>query len=364
MICKRCGSQMFNNATSCPFCGAVIGAENETDPNRNLIPGLESLSDPVPASPAAPPQPDSPVQPPQPDSGALPKNPFADDPIPKNPFAQNPSPQNPLPPLGGTGGASQSFAPLPPITDVRDRGEGVLGRIPMHLAGKIMICIALLCFFLPFVTVSCSSPELGSDKVLATYSGFELMTGNLDYEDPAAKMNESLNGMFGEGFFDEYADNDEDDEENGDDDNGYGFGFGDIGAGDDMLSLFGNVQKEQSEAAAASAEAAEQSEQLQRKNYILLAAFLFGILAFILLLIKDKKLEIFSMLCSVIAAMLTLVSSITFTAFYKITQSENMADRIVVKTRYGVFMTVFFFILAALAALKAQIDSNRNTGDY
>ena len=170
--------------------------------------------------------------------------------------------------------------------------------------------------------------------------------------------------MFGEGFFDEFADNDEDDEENGDDDNGYGFGFGDIGAGDDMLSLFGNVQKEQSEAAAASAEAAEQSEQLQRKNYILLAAFLFGILAFILLLIKDKKLEIFSMLCSVIAAMLTLVSSITFTAFYKITQSENMADRIVVKTRYGVFMTVFFFILAALAALKAQIDSNRNTGDY
>ncbi|MBR5722346.1 MAG: hypothetical protein IKX57_01870 [Oscillospiraceae bacterium] len=395
MICKRCGSQIFNNATSCPFCGAVTGAENETDTSRNLIPDLESLS-----APAAPPEQfAAPEVPPQPDSGApvqnpfaddpipknpfaddpipknpfaddpipknpfaddpIPKNPFADDPIPKNPFAQNPSPQNPLPPLGGAGGPSaSSFSPLPPISSVQGSGAGVSGKFPMRLTAKIMICIALLCFFMPFVTVSCSMGDLGSDKVIATYNGFELMSGNLDYEDPAAKMNESLNGMFGEGFFNDYADASADD-----DDDDSGFGFEDVGADDDMLSLFGNVQQEQN-AAAEAAEEAEAGADQQKKNYYLIGAFICGIVAFGLLFIKDKKLEIVSMLFSVIAAMLTLISSLTFTSFYHVTASEEMAQLIKVKTRYGVYTVAVFFILAAAAALMEQINVNSSTGDY
>ena len=62
--------------------------------------------------------------------------------------------------------------------------------------------------------------------------------------------------------------------------------------------------------------------------------------------------------------MLTLISSFSFFSFYKITLNENMAKDIVVKTRYGVYLTAFFFMLAALAALKAQIDSNSRSGDY
>ena len=132
--------------------------------------------------------------------------------------------------------------------------------------------------------------------------------------------------------------------------------------GDDMLNLFGNIQKAENDPSADAAKEAAAEEQ-NRKNYYLIGALLCGVLSFGLLFIKGKKLEIFSMLGCVIAAMLTLVSSMTFQSFYHVTDNADMAEYIVVKTRYGVFVVVVLFILAALAALKESIDNN-SSGDY
>ena len=418
MICKRCGSQIFNTAKTCPFCAAVVGAENETNPNQTVIPDLESLSEPgnqmpdlpgmpdlsfdAPASnpvqppvqpaqnPAAPPQnpfaqpqggvqppqnpfaqPQGSVQPPlnpfaQPQGGVQPpQNPFAqpqsgiqpplnpaadrDNPFasPQNPAADrdNPfaSPQNPAADRDDPFPPSQSYAPLPPLGGIGGSSSagGAIAGIPTRLLAKILIVLGLICFALPFVTVSCSMGEYGGgDKEIATYSGFDLMTANLEYEDPAKEMNESLSNMFGE----EFVNN-----ENGESD------FDQIFNADDDDPLISYHDTEESVAAA-------KEEEEQKKNYWLIGAFICGIAAFGILFIKDKKLEIFSMVTALLAAMLTLLSSMTFSSFYNMTASSEMADLLVVKTRYGVYVVVVMFILGSLAALKEHIDVNVKQG--
>lgn len=377
MICKRCGSQIFNNAKTCPFCAAVVGAENETDPNQNVIPSLEEietpgnqmqdLSAPVqpPAAPvnrpaqpdpsgipAAPPAQQNPfdnpaVQPPaqpnpfgnpavQPPAAAenqqIPQNPFGT-PQQSAAFAQSPAP-----------GQQNAYAPLPPLNDVGASGSAVAG-VPIRLITKIVLVMALLAFALPFVTISCSMGDYGGDQVIATYSGFDLMRGNLEYEDPTQTMNDSLSGIFGEEFV-----NNENEGEISD--------FDAIFNSDDDDPLISY----RDEAEDTAAEDEEIEDDTQRKNWYLIAAWIIGVIGLVLFFLKGKKLELVTMLCSMLSAMLTLFSSFMFGSFYHITSDEQMAELIKVKTRYGLYTVVVLFILSALGALKEHIDVNRNGG--
>ena len=400
MICKRCGSQIFNNAKTCPFCAAVIGAENETDPTQNVIPSLEEIENPgnqmpdltapvqPPAAPVTPPaQPnpsDTPVTPPtqqnpfgtptvQPPAQQNPfdtptvqpsaqQNPFGtptvQPPAQQNPFgdqtAQTPTPQNAFGAPQQSAAFSQSsqqsaFAPLPPLGGSGATGSAIAG-VPIRLITKIVIVLALLAFALPFVTISCSMGEYGGDQEIATYSGFDLMAGNLEYEDPAKQMNDSLSGMFGEEFV-----NNEDEDEISDFD--AIFNQGD----DDSLIGYHDIDENDDAAAVTEAEA-EAEEDTQRKNYYLIGAFICGVIGLVLFFIRDKKLELFTMLLCMVSALLTLLSSITFSSFYHVTDDEQMAQLIRVKTRFGLYTVVVLFIIGAVGALKEHIDVNRNSG--
>ncbi|MBR3447646.1 MAG: hypothetical protein IKH27_07585 [Oscillospiraceae bacterium] len=423
MICKRCGSQIFNNAKTCPFCAAVIGAENETDPTQNVIPPLEEIENPgnqmldltnpvqPPAAPVTPPaQPnlsDTPVTPPvqqnpfgtpavqppaqnnafgaptvQPPAqnnafgtpGVQPpaqNNAFGDPavqppaqnnafgtPAQQNPFgnqpAQTPSQQNAFGVPQQSAAFSQNsqqgaFAPLPPLGGSGATGSAIAG-VPIRLITKIVIVLALLGFALPFVTISCSMGEYGGDQEIATYSGFALMAGNLEYEDPAKQMNDSLSGMFGEEFV-----NNQDEDEISDFD--AIFNQGD----DDSLIGYHDIDENDDAAAVTEAEA-EAEEDTQRKNYYLIGAFICGVIGLVLFFIRGKKLELFTMLLCMVSALLTLLSSITFSSFYHVTDDAQMAQLIKVKTRFGLFTVVVLFVIGAIGALKEHIDVNRNSG--
>ncbi len=436
MICKRCGSQIFNNAKTCPFCAAVIGAENETDPNQSVIPSLEEIENPgnqmpdltapvqPPTAPVTPPVQQNPfgtptVQPPAQNNAfdtpavqpPVQQNPFGtpavQPPVQQNPFGtpavQPPVQQNPFdtpavqPPVQqnpfgtptvqpsaqnnafGTptqqnpfgsqtsqpsaqqnpfGAPQQSaaftqtpqqsaFAPLPPIGSTGEKGGAIAG-VPIRLITKIVIVLALLAFALPFVTISCSMGEYGGDQEIATYSGFALMAGNLEYEDPAKQMNDSLSGMFGE----EFVNND---------DEGEISDFDAIFNQGDEDALIGYHDIDENDDAVAEAEA-EAEEDTQRKNYYLIGAFICGVIGLVLFFIRDKKLELFTMLLCMVSALLTLLSSITFSSFYHVTDDEQMAQLIRVKTRFGLYTVVVLFIIGAVGALKEHIDVNRNSG--
>lgn len=393
MICKRCKSQIFNGAASCPFCGAIVGAENETDTTHPTIPDLNAAPEPsgMPdltmnpaASPAVPPaippaagtpptavppvQPPTgslptltpfgeqpnPLQPPQPSGMLPPLSPFGEQPNsvqpPASPFGEQLNPvQPPEAPFGQPETRQEAFhstglpentayAGLPPLNET----AAAKGVIPMRLTAKILIVVALLCFCLPFVTVSCSMGEYGEEEI-GTYSGYQLMTGDLDYEDPSKKMNDQMNSMFGEGFFDDWEYSDDEDEE---------------WLWDDEED--GSEEAETPSAAAAAEEDLEQEPP--RKNYFLIGAFLSGIAAFGLLFIKGKRLEIFSMALCAIASALTMISSLTFVSFYHVTENPEMADLITVKTRYGIYVVLVTFILGGLAALKEHFDQNSSDG--
>ncbi|MBR6717839.1 MAG: hypothetical protein IKI77_05770 [Oscillospiraceae bacterium] len=406
MICKRCKSQIFNGAASCPFCGAIVGAENETDTTHPTIPDLNTAPEPSgmpdltanpapavpPVTPPAAGTPPTAVPPVQPPSGALPTlTPFGEQPNPVQPqhpsgslptltpFGEQPNPVQPpqqpsgmLPPLSPFGeqpnpvqppaspfgqpetkqdafqstGLPQNtaYAGLPPLNET----AAAKGVIPMRLTAKILIVVALLCFCLPFVTVSCSMGEYGEQEI-GTYSGFQLMTGDLEYEDPSKQMNDQMDSMFGEGFFDdwEYGD-DEDDAWLWDDDE------------DEDEDADEDEDEDEPSAAAAAEEDLEQEPP--RKNYFLIGAFLSGIAAFGLLFIKGKRLEIFSMALCAIASALTMISSVTFVSFYHVTENPEMADLITVKTRYGIYVVLVTFILGGLAALKEHFDQYSSDG--
>ncbi|MBP0966647.1 MAG: hypothetical protein J5722_03340, partial [Oscillospiraceae bacterium] len=345
MICKRCGSQIFNNAKTCPFCAAVVGAENETDPNQNVIPSLEEIETPgnqmqdltAPVQPPAAPV----SRPAQPDPSGVPATPPAQQNPFGNPAVQPPAQQNPFgnpavqPPAAAENqqipqnpfgapqqsaassqspapGQQSSFAPLPPINDVGASGSSLAG-IPIRLITKIVLVMALLAFALPFVTISCSMGAYGGDQVIATYSGFDLMKGNLEYEDPTQTMNDSLSGIFGEEFV-----NNENEDEISD--------FDAIFNSDDDDPLISYRDEAEDEDAAAEDEEIE--EDTQRKNYYLIAAWIVGVIGLVLFFFKGKKLELVTMLCSMLSAMLTLFSSFMFGSFYHITSDEQMAELI------------------------------------
>ena len=378
MICKRCKSQIFNGAASCPFCGAIVGAENETDTTHPTIPDLNAAPEPSgmpdltanpapavpPVTPPAAGTPPTAVPPVQPPSGSLPTlTPFGEQPNPVqppqqpsgmlpplSPFGEQPNPvQPPASPFGqpetkqdafqSTGlPQNTAYAGLPPLNET----AAAKGVIPMRLTAKILIVVALLCFCLPFVTVSCSMGEYG-EKEIGTYSGFQLMTGDLEYEDPSKQMNDQMDSMFGEGFFDDWEYSDDEDEE----------------------WLWDDEEDESEEAETPSAAAAAEEDLEQeppRKNYFLIGAFLSGIAAFGLLFIKGKRLEIFSMALCAIASALTMISSLTFVSFYHVTENPEMADLITVKTRYGIYVVLVTFILGGLAALKEHFDQNSSDG--
>ena len=67
----------------------------------------------------------------------------------------------------------------PPAPTAPQQPGGILASLPVYLSSpslirliRIMVLTVMVCFLLPFVTVSCSS----STELSETYSGFELMT--------------------------------------------------------------------------------------------------------------------------------------------------------------------------------------------
>lgn len=296
----------------------------------------------------------NPLQPPQPSGMLPPLSPFGEQPNPvqppASPFGEQLNPvQPPEAPFGQPENRQEAFhstglpentayAGLPPLNET----AAAKGVIPMRLTAKILIVVALLCFCLPFVTVSCSMGEYGEEEI-GTYSGYQLMTGDLDYEDPSKKMDDQMNSMFGEGFFDDWEYSDDEDEE--------------------WLWDDEEDESEEAETPSAAATADEDTEQEPpRKNYFLIGAFLSGIAAFGLLFIKGKRLEIFSTVLCALAATLTMISSLTFVSFYHVTENPEMADLITVKTRYGIYVVLVTFILGGLAALKEHFDQNSSDG--
>ena len=400
MICKQCGSQIFDHATSCPFCSAAVGGEQESAPapSAQNMPDLSSAmpdlsgvmpdltmnpqaQSPVPPSPA--PEQTAPVQPPAPPQSnpfgsttvqptAPQSNPFGSTtvqppaPPQSNPFGstsvQPPAPQSnpfgstqpnselesmlspmmPTPPAakktdaapqpaafagagmqqpaaaGATTFSEADFAGLPPAK------TGFLAGVPMRLVGKIAIAIALVCFFLPFVTVSCSTGTYGTEQVLGTFTGMQLIAGNLEYDNP--------NGTTAA-----------DEEEGGSTGNDSVFDF-------NSYDWFAGMNGMDSSSELSNTDAAS------KQNYYVLAAMILGAAALILLFIKGRKLEIISGILSGLSALLVLSACGTFKSYYELTANEETAEFIKIHARYGLILCVLCFGIGAFAAFREHKD--------
>ena len=399
MICKQCGSQIFDHATSCPFCSAAVGGEQESAPapSAQNMPDLSSAmpdlsgvmpdltmnpqaQSPVPPSPApeqtapvqppAPPQSNpfgsTPVQPPAPQSNpfgsttvqptAPQSNPFGSTTVQptapqSNPFGSTQpnselesmlSPMMPTPPAaektdaapqpaafagagmqqpaaaGATTFSEADFAGLPPAK------TGFLAGVPMRLVGKIAIAIALVCFFLPFVTVSCSTGTYGTEQVLGTFTGMQLIAGNLEYDNP--------NGTTAA-----------DEEKGGSTGNDSVFDF-------NSYDWFAGMNGMDSSSELSNTDAAS------KQNYYVLAAMILGAAALILLFIKGRKLEIISGILSGLSALLVLSACGTFKSYYELTANEETAEFIKIHARYGLILCVLCFGIGAFAAFREHKD--------
>ncbi|MCR4760248.1 MAG: hypothetical protein K5705_08290 [Oscillospiraceae bacterium] len=369
MICKQCGSQIFDHATSCPFCSAAVGGEQESAPapSAQNMPDLSSAmpdlsgvmpdltmnpqaQSPVPPSPA--PEQTAPVQPTAPPQS----NPFGSTTVQptapqSNPFGSTQpnselesmlSPMMPTPPAaektdaapqpaafagagmqqpaaaGATTFSEADFAGLPPAK------TGFLAGVPMRMVGKIAIAIALVCFFLPFVTVSCSTGTYGTEQVLGTFTGMQLIAGNLEYDNP--------NGTTAA-----------DEDEGGSTGNDSVFDF-------NSYDWFAGMNGMDSSSELSNTDAAS------KQNYYVLAAMILGAAALILLFIKGRKLEIISGILSGLSALLVLSACGTFKSYYELTANEETAEFIKIHARYGLILCVLCFGIGAFAAFREHKD--------
>jgi hypothetical protein len=206
------------------------------------------------------------------------------------------------------------FAGLPPAKN------GFLAGVPMRLVGKIAIAIALICFFLPFVTVSCSMGAYGTEQVLGTFTGMQLIAGNLEYEKPNSAQSDE-------------------EEENTSDGNVL-----------DSYDWFAELSGMDS-----SSELSE-SDAASKQNYYVLAAMILGAVALILLFIKGRKLEMVSGILSGLSALLVLSACGTFKTYYELTADEQTAEFIKIHARYGLILCVLCFGIGAFAAFREHKD--------
>lgn len=72
--------------------------------------------------------------------------------------------------------AVPDVSPVPAPAKPDAPAPAMIAGIPVRTVIKIVLVIALLAFFLPFVTVSCNSGTSKSTEITETYSGMELIT--------------------------------------------------------------------------------------------------------------------------------------------------------------------------------------------
>ena len=89
--------------------------------------------------------------------------------------AQTAPPQTPPPAANATAGAASTIS----------NAVAAFSALSKRTIAKIAVVIALVAFFLPFVTVSCNG---GGKDLKETYSGFSLMTGMSSDDDEIASQ--------------------------------------------------------------------------------------------------------------------------------------------------------------------------------
>ena len=411
MFCKNCGSQVPEGAMNCPMCGSAVGtpAAAQMGDLTGFSAGNPAGQQPaaMPQIPAVPPQ--APQTPPAPAMAPLP------DPMQSAAPAGNQQPAFGQQPAGGyqqpaggyqqpafgqqPAGGQQPAAPAPNQQSAfgqqsaggyqqtafgqqpaggyqqtafgRQPGYGQpqpagygaapsLGgtglsapgvkKLPFRLIAKVMIVLALLCFFLPFVSVSCSMGSYGGEQEIGKYSGFDMMLGNMETKNPTSDMSNMFGGSnsFGNGLDDDEDDWDwYDDDEDTDDD---------------------------SSSSSSSDDETESTSASEKKNYWLWAAFACGVLAFGVMFIKGKKLEIAGTVLSAAAGALVAVSRITFKSFYKFDELDSMdtsdlggagmgkmSDMLKVNTKAGLIICIILFAAAAAVCFLEFANSKKQT---
>ncbi len=105
-------------------------------------------------------------------------------PAPPRPPVQQMGYQNPMPPAGYQNPAPTGY--VPPM----QTGGG--GALPLRFFAKILVLIALICFFFPFMTVSCSGVEeelTGLEMVIGSDDAAEAM----EYQGEEGSRTDTIN---------------------------------------------------------------------------------------------------------------------------------------------------------------------------
>ncbi|MBR3267135.1 MAG: zinc ribbon domain-containing protein [Oscillospiraceae bacterium] len=191
--------------------------------------------------------------------------------------------------------------------------------LPVRLIAKIALVLALLAFFLPFVSVSCNMDEMGSyggdmDEVVdelgtddfgwGPYSGFSIMFGKLDatkyYGIPKDMQEEAEEEM------------------------------------DDEMSFMKG----------------DDSDLGDGINIWMWLSFLCGVGGVVMLFVFESKPNKMSHVCAGLAAggaLFVLIGRITFLSNTKLDSVSSMGDFFETHTKWGFFLCLLFFLAGAAA---------------
>jgi len=268
MFCKSCGSMVPDGTAVCPTCSAPI----------------------TPSQPAAP---------------------AFQQPAPAPAFGQAPAP--------ALSSGSNAIA---------EKTKG----LPVRLIAKISMILALVAFFLPFVSVSCNMDEMGSyssefenvSEELGTddfgwgpYSGFNIMFGKLDGtkyygipEDMQEEAEEEMDDEMPSSLF-------------GDDDDG--------NLGDGI-------------------------------NFWMLLSFLCGAGTIAMLFVFENKQDKKSLICVCVGAaglLFLLLGRLTFISNTKLAEVSAFGDFFVSHTKWGFLLCMLFFIVGTAACALDHLATGK-----
>lgn len=353
MFCKNCGSQVPEGSPFCPQCGTATQQPAQV---------MQEIPAPAPV-PAAPQPEMTPVTPQQPVVGqpiAAPTPVYGQPLSQSSNYGQQPAatPQPTAAPQASAFGQppvmnqQPAFGQPPMMNQQPTYGQSVFGQpaaasgfggtatgfggssatakkpIPFRLAGKIMIVLALLCFFLPFVSVSCSMGASGGDQELGKFTGFDMITGNMEMDTSGSSLG-GLGGSSSSKYDDEWDDNN----------------------------------------STSSKKKDESKSEKEKMNYWLIAAAACGAVALGVLFIKGKKLEVVSGGLCAAAAILVIIARATFKSFYGFDEAlkeqstsssyGDLSQYIKVNTKIGLILCVGLFAVAAIACILEFLNEKK-----